>query len=75
MNPGLLVVVNGRLVAEGTAAGIRDLMTDRPRTVVLAWRRAPALAADIPAPPRLADVPVLRPSASAPAAISSSRSR
>jgi ABC-2 type transport system ATP-binding protein len=29
----LLVIVNGRLVAEGTAAGIRDLMTDRPRTV------------------------------------------
>ncbi|WP_331272953.1 ABC transporter ATP-binding protein [Motilibacter deserti] len=29
----LLVVVNGRLVAEGTAEGIRDLMTDRPRTV------------------------------------------
>ena len=29
----LLVVVNGRLVAEGTAAGIRDLMTDRPRSV------------------------------------------
>jgi len=29
----LLVVVNGRLVAEGTAAGIRDLMTDRPRSL------------------------------------------
>lgn len=29
----LLVVVNGRLVAEGTGAGIRDLMTDRPRSV------------------------------------------
>jgi ABC-2 type transport system ATP-binding protein len=29
----LLVIVNGRLVAEGTAAGIRDLMTDRPRTL------------------------------------------
>ncbi|RZS90238.1 ABC-2 type transport system ATP-binding protein [Motilibacter rhizosphaerae] len=29
----LLVVVNGRLVAEGTGAGIRDLMTDRPRSI------------------------------------------
>lgn len=29
----LLVVVNGRLVAEGTAAGIRELMTDRPRSL------------------------------------------
>ena len=29
----LLVIVNGRLVAEGTAEGIRDLMIDRPRTV------------------------------------------
>lgn len=29
----LLVVVNGRLVAEGTGPGIRDLMTDRPRAV------------------------------------------
>jgi ABC-2 type transport system ATP-binding protein len=29
----LLVVVNGRLVAEGTGQGIRDLMTDLPRSV------------------------------------------
>ena len=29
----LLVIVNGRLVAEGTGAGIRDLMTDTPRRV------------------------------------------
>jgi ABC-2 type transport system ATP-binding protein len=29
----LLVIVNGRLVAEGTGRGIRDLMTDRPRSV------------------------------------------
>lgn len=31
----LLVVVNGRLVAEGSPRGIRDLMTDRPRTLRL----------------------------------------
>lgn len=31
----LLVIVNGRLVAEGTTAGIRDLMTDRPRSLRL----------------------------------------
>ncbi len=32
----LLVIVNGRLVAEGSAAGIRDLMTEQPRTVRIA---------------------------------------
>ncbi len=29
----VLVMVNGRLVAEGTTAGIRDLLAERPRTV------------------------------------------
>lgn len=29
----LLVMVDGRLVAEGTSEGIRDLLSDRPRTV------------------------------------------
>ena len=40
----LLVIVNGRLVAEGTAAGIRDLMTDRPRSVRIATDDAQRLA-------------------------------
>jgi ABC-2 type transport system ATP-binding protein len=33
MAPRVLVMVNGRLVAEGTTAGIRDLLAERPRTV------------------------------------------
>ena len=33
MAPRVLVLVNGRLVAEGTTAGIRDLLAERPRTV------------------------------------------
>ncbi|WP_459644746.1 ABC transporter ATP-binding protein [Kineococcus sp. NUM-3379] len=40
----VLVVVNGRLVAEGEPAGIRDLMTDRPRTLRLAGRGVAAMA-------------------------------
>ncbi|PPK97657.1 ABC-2 type transport system ATP-binding protein [Kineococcus xinjiangensis] len=40
----VLVVVNGRLVAEGEPAAIRDLMTDRPRTLRLAGRGVAALA-------------------------------
>ncbi|GAA4964543.1 ABC transporter ATP-binding protein [Kineococcus glutinatus] len=43
----VLVVVNGRLVAEGEPAGIRDLMTDRPRTVRLAGREVAALAGSL----------------------------
>ena len=33
MAPRVLVLVNGRLVAEGTTAGIRDLLAEQPRTV------------------------------------------
>ena len=43
----VLVVVNGRLVAEGEPAAIRDLMTDRPRTVRLAGRGVAALAGSL----------------------------
>ena len=40
----VLVVVNGRLVAEGEPAGIRDLLVDRPRTVRLEGVRVSELA-------------------------------
>lgn len=33
MAPRVLVMVNGRLVAEGTTSGIRALLADRPRTL------------------------------------------
>ncbi|MFB9377269.1 ABC transporter ATP-binding protein [Kineococcus gynurae] len=40
----VLVVVNGRLVAEGEPAAIRDLLVDRPRTVRLEGVRVAELA-------------------------------
>ena len=40
----VLVVVNGRLVAEGEPAGIRELLVDRPRTVRLEGERVLELA-------------------------------
>jgi ABC-2 type transport system ATP-binding protein len=40
----VLVVVNGRLVAEGEPAGIRDLLVDRPRTLRLDGTRVAELA-------------------------------
>ncbi|PRY13431.1 ABC transporter ATP-binding protein [Kineococcus rhizosphaerae] len=40
----VLVVVNGRLVAEGEPAGIRELLVDRPRTVRLEGDRVLELA-------------------------------
>nr|WP_281372971.1 ABC transporter ATP-binding protein [Kineococcus aurantiacus] len=40
----VLVVVNGRLVAEGEPAGIRELLVDRPRTVRLEGERVLDLA-------------------------------
>ena len=36
MAPRVLVMVNGRLVAEGSTQGIRELLADRPRTVRIA---------------------------------------
>ncbi|MGH8869326.1 MAG: ABC transporter ATP-binding protein [Actinomycetes bacterium] len=40
----VLVVVNGRLVAEGDPAGIRDLLTDRPRSLRIRTPRGRELA-------------------------------
>ncbi|MCC6832921.1 MAG: ABC transporter ATP-binding protein [Thermoleophilia bacterium] len=44
MAPNVLVMVNGRLVAEGTTGGIRDLLAERPRT----------LRVEVDAPPEVA---------------------
>jgi ABC-2 type transport system ATP-binding protein len=45
MAPRVVVLVNGRLVAEGTTEAIRDLLAERPRTIrVEAARGAGALA-------------------------------
>ncbi len=45
MAPRVVVLVNGRLVAEGTTTAIRDLLAERPRTIrVEAARGAGALA-------------------------------
>ncbi|HMC51178.1 MAG TPA: hypothetical protein VKI64_00340, partial [Acidimicrobiales bacterium] len=43
----ILVLTQGRLVAEGPFAAIRDLMDDRPRHLRVATDRPPALAAGL----------------------------
>lgn len=47
MAPRVLVLVDGRLVARGSTAGIRDLIADRPRTFRLRADRVRALASDL----------------------------
>ncbi len=47
MAPRVLVLVDGRLVARGTTAGIRELIADRPRTFRLRADRVRALASDL----------------------------
>jgi ABC-2 type transport system ATP-binding protein len=44
MAPRVVVLVNGRLVAEGETQAIRDLLRDRPRTVHVESEGAPRLA-------------------------------
>ena len=46
MAPRVVVLVNGRLVAEGGTGAIRDLLAERPRTILIeaAGDRSPALA-------------------------------
>ena len=47
MAPRVRVLVDGRLVARGTTAGIRELIADRPRTFRLRADRVRALASDL----------------------------
>jgi ABC-2 type transport system ATP-binding protein len=47
MAPRVLVLVDGRLVARGTTAGIRDLIADRPREFRLRTDRPRALAQEL----------------------------
>jgi ABC-2 type transport system ATP-binding protein len=48
MAPRVVVLVNGRLVAEGETGAIRDLIRDRPRTVrIAAGAGAQALAREL----------------------------
>jgi ABC-2 type transport system ATP-binding protein len=48
MAPRVVVLVNGRLVAEGETGAIRDLIRDRPRTVrIAAGACAQALAREL----------------------------
>ncbi|MFN8109372.1 MAG: ABC transporter ATP-binding protein [Thermoleophilia bacterium] len=47
MAPRVVVLVNGRLVAEGTTGGIRDLLAERPRTVRVRVDSPALLARDL----------------------------
>ena len=47
MAPRVLVLVNGHLVAEGSTAGIRQLISERPRRVLVTADNARALAREL----------------------------